>query len=217
MPVWEEFSHRLLADWAGLLSSKMDNLLGLGEDKREVVQYGLIVLLSNLLGLIVIFVAAWLLKVLLPTAVVVLTLFLLRPAAGGAHCSSSFRCNLLGFMVLPFLGWAATGLAMLTPVTLLLYQVLALLIVIPAIFIYAPFYTQVKPLVAARKKQLKLRALVLAAALFLLSLLLFLAGHPVWSAAIATGLVWQGLMLLPCGVKLVFFYERLIDLLFKRR
>ncbi len=191
---------------------KLDNLLGLGEDKREVIQYGLIVLLSNLLGLIVVFTAAWLLKVLWPTAVVVLTLFLLRPAAGGAHCSSSFRCNFLGFIVLPFFGWAATGLATLAPAALLLYQVLSFLIAMPAIFVHAPFYTQVKPLAEARKKKLKLRALVLAAALFLLSLLLFLAGRPVWSAAIATGLFWQGLMLLPCGLKLVFFYERFMDL-----
>ncbi len=196
---------------------KLDNLLALGEDKREVVQYGLIVLLSNLLGLMAVLTAAWLFKVFLPTVVVVLTLFLLRPAAGGAHCSSSFRCNLLGFIVLPFFGWAATGLATLAPAVLLSYQVSAFLLVIPAIFAHAPFYTQVKPLVEARKKQLRLRALVLAVILSLLSLLLFFTGHRVWSAAIATGLFWQGLMLLPCGLKLVFFYEKFIDLLYKRR
>ena len=97
-----------------------------------------------------------------------------------------------------------------------IYLVSCFLLVLLGINLKAPFFTQDKPRAAARSKQLKVRALILAIIAFLTAVMLLIVLKVQWSMGIATGLLFQGIMLLPPGVKGTLLLDNFINgILFK--
>jgi accessory gene regulator protein AgrB len=88
------------------LSGKISLILGLDETHRQVVKYGLTVLISNVFGLTVVLIIAYFLDIFIPTIAVASTLLVLRPSAGGAHCGNPLNCNVFGLLFMPLLGYS---------------------------------------------------------------------------------------------------------------
>lgn len=140
-------------------------------------------------------------------------LLLLRPSAGGAHCGSSFNCNLLGFLIIPPLGLLSARLATGNTSVQLVFLGLALMVSLAGMIKNAPFLSREKPRAENRRKQLKTRALMLAVLVFTAALWLVCLGHSAWSTGLAAGLLFQGFMLLPPGISLVQKFDNFVNIL----
>jgi len=193
--------------------------LKLSPQRQSVVCYGLNVLIGNLLGIVVTLVIAYTLGIFSSTAAVVITLLFLRTSAGGAHCISSLNCSIFGYVFIPLLGyWAFWLSGVYTPHFQLIYLIVCGLLVLVGIALKAPYFTQSKPRAEIRRKKLKGRAFVFALIAALISALLMVNLKLQWSMGIATGLLFQAIMLLPFGIKGIQLLDNLLDkLLYQRR
>ena len=200
---FDQFSRRL--------ATQIGEILGLDPGRREVVGYGLALLLHNLAGLAAVLVIAYFLGALPSTAALALTLLLLRPSAGGAHCGSSFNCSIFGYLFMPLLGLGASWLASRAAGLQLGFLGAAFLVALSAMVKNAPYLTREKPRAAARRRYLKIRALLLAVLISALSMGLLFWGWVPWSMGLAAGLLFQGLMLLPAGIYCVHWFDILVN------
>jgi accessory gene regulator protein AgrB len=205
-------------NWYDIVSDKISDILELGAEKRQVISYGLSVLVSNLIGLFVVLFIAYLIGAFIPTSAMVIALLLLRPNAGGAHCSSSFNCNLFGFIFIPLLGYASAWLGKCPPAAIYTYFFTAVILAGGGILLNAPYFTQVKPRAEARRKKLKYRSLVIASLLSAISFGLLILHKINWGVGMATGLLFQGVMLLPPGIRGTQLLDDLLNnKVFKKR
>lgn len=179
--------------------------------KREVIKYGLSVLLSNTIGLVAILGVAYLLGVVQPTLVILIVLLLIRPSAGGAHCSTPLNCNFFGVLTLPVLGLLVTMMLALPLKYLYIFIAVAFMLSVYAIFKNAPYHTQLKPKVLERRRELKRRTLALAFFFTIVSIFCTVFGKELWGLSIAAGLFWQSLILLPSGIKTVNVFDTMLS------
>lgn len=74
------------------IARQLGRATGLNAEDTEVVAYGLEYLLTATAGIALTLITGWLLGILPETAAVLITWLLLRRFAGGAHCSTFWRC-----------------------------------------------------------------------------------------------------------------------------
>lgn len=141
----------------------------------------------------------------------VLTLLLLRSSAGGAHCNNSYNCSLFGYIFMPAFGYVALVFSGYSVTFQCIYLSGCSTLVLFGVVLNAPYFTQDKPRAVARSKQLKTRALLLALLSSVIAMILLYIGKLQWSMGIATGLLFQGIMLLPLGVKTVAWFESFVN------
>lgn len=206
-----------LNDFSSSIANKITLLLGLDNAKKEIIQYGLSVLLVNVLGLAAVLIIAYLIGILVPTLAIASTLVLMRPNAGGAHCHSPLNCNMFGLLFMPLLGYAVVLLTGLPERLSIIYLLLAFSVAVTGIHKNAPYFTRDKPRAARRMVVLKRRSFLLAGLLFIASGILFVFDYASWSIGLATGLLWQGLMLMPAGIGIVHALDRLFSRVFYRK
>jgi accessory gene regulator protein AgrB len=200
----------MLEKFASKLSSKVCGMLDLTAQQQEIIKYGLVVLISNLTGFFVVTILALLLDVLAPTMAIMVTLLLLRPAAGGAHCNTPLTCNLLGLAILPLLGLFSSYLADAGRPVHFAYVAAAVLFAGVFITKNAPYFTQNKPRASARERQLKRRALITVIVIALTACCLILIGLEYFAAGLSTGLFWQGVMLTKTGIQVITKLDNLL-------
>ena len=197
-----------------ILSDKIGDILMLSREQREVISYGLSVLANNILGLLGVLLVAYLMGAFTSTLVMSTILLLLRPNAGGAHCSSSFNCSLFGYVFLPLFGYGALSLSLCPLSIQRIYIIACFCLSLTGIVLKAPYFTQSKPRAETRNKELKTRALIIAIIAFVVALIFqFIKMHE-WAMGIATGLLFQGLVLFPLGVKGIQYLDNLVNRIF---
>ena len=205
-----------VADWSEKIANKIGALLELPPARRDIVSYGINVLISNVLGIAATLFIAFVIGSFYPTLALITTLLFLRPSAGGAHCSSSFNCSLFGYIFIPLFGLGAFRISQICELEhQYIFLVLCALSALIGIAVKAPFFTQNKPRAEARRKTLKSRALIIALLAFLVSVILLKNTETQWSMGIATGLLFQGIMLLPPGIKGTGLLDGLVNKLKK--
>lgn len=198
------------------ISKKIGDILELNEQQQEIIKYGLSVLFNNLAGMIGVMILAYLIGAFVPTLAIMITLLLLRPAAGGAHCSNPLSCNIFGFVFIPLLGYGVTLLDNHSNVVNYIYLICIAILALYGIRANAPYFTQEKPRAEARRKILKRYSLGMALILFGVAVTALLNNMVVWGLGIATGLLFQGIMLLPLGIKGTRFLDNLFNRLVLR-
>lgn len=198
-------------------SNKIADVLCLESKQRVVISYGLKVLFYNLTGLLAVLIAACFLRVVIPTLWLVVVLLLLRPSAGGAHCSNAFNCNLFGFIFIPLLGYGAAWLSNCSIIINYLYLALAGLIALFGISLNAPYFTQSKPRAEVRRKKLKGRSLIMTTLIVMVAAAFLYLGLNDLSMGMATGLLFQGMMLLPPGLKITGYLDNLLNIVFLKK
>lgn len=177
-----------------------------------MIGYGLFVLLSNTIGLVLVLVAAYAAGIFITTVAMVLTLLLLRPTAGGAHCSNIFNCNLFGLIFILLASYATTMWLTVCSIKLCyVYLFFSTVIALVGILSNAPYFTQNKPRAEKRRKELKYRSLFTSAILSTAAIILLFFRVSNWALGIANGLLFQGFMLLPLGIKGTELVDSLIN------
>jgi|GEM_PF-1060032 accessory gene regulator protein AgrB len=179
----------------------------LNGEQRDVISYGLSVLTSNILGIAGVLFIAYMWGAFISTLALLITLLLLRPNAGGAHCSNSFNCSLIGYVLLPLLGYGAFWFSSFPLSIQRIYIVACACLGLTGIFTRAPYFTQSKPRAEIRSKKLKTRALIIAMISLVVALIFNIIARHEWAMGIATGLLFQGLVLLPPGIKVIQYLD----------
>lgn len=154
------------------IASFMGNKLGLSSEDEAVLLYGLEIVFSSSISFLLAIVLGIIFKVLAEVLMVIIAWFCLRQFAGGAHCSSMWRCALTSSLVPALLGLLAGWLSRYLQKNFILY--LFALIFIAAVFItlrLAPADNPQKPVRSSRRRR-RFRNLALAAELLLAILLL---------------------------------------------
>lgn len=194
-----------------MLSDKIGDVLALTQEHREVISYGLSVFLSNLFGLIAILAIAYLIGAFTATLAMAAVLVMLRPNAGGAHCDSALNCNLFGCLFIPLLGLWANWLSSYSFQAIFVYMLVCSCFSALGIYLKAPYFTQDKTRAKARRKKLKMYALMLVVLASLAAVVLLISGKKIWSTGIATGLLFQGIMIFPAGIAITGFLDSLVN------
>mgnify|MGYP003790185805 CR=1 FL=1 len=168
-------------------------------------------MISNFMGIAVVLIIAWFIGSFCPTFAMVLTLLLLRSSAGGAHCRNSYNCSLFGYIFMPAFGYIALLFSGCPMSLQYVYLTGCSTVVMLGVVLKAPFFTQDKPRAVARSKQLKIRAGLLAIFSLIAAIVLLYFKETKWGMGIATGLLFQGVMLFPPGVKAVSLFESCVN------
>ncbi|MBC7106948.1 MAG: accessory gene regulator B family protein [Firmicutes bacterium] len=208
---------RLAARVADLLGGR----LGLDPDERDVLAYGVEVLAGNLAALGAALAGAALLGCLPEAAAFLAGVGLVRPWAGGAHCSSPGRCAALTGVTVPLLALLAAGLGPPAASWGPWPAAAACGAAVMAIWRLAPVASPERPFFGAaeraRFRRLARAAAVLAATGVLAVWRLDPAGRGASLAlAGAAGLLWEALVLSRPGHRLVGRVDRLLENLLRR-
>lgn len=190
-----------LKRWSDTVSGKVGDILGSEQEQRDIVSYGLYVLASNIIGLAGVLIAAYLIGAFVPTLAMSIVLLILRPNAGGAHCSNSFNCSLFGYIIMPLFGYGAFWLSRYPLIVQVIFLIGSTFFGLTWIALKAPYFTQSKPKAEAKNKKLRIYSMVLAAAVFLVALGFWNMGWGAWAMGMTMGLFFQGLVLSPAGIK----------------
>ena len=186
----------------------LGNKAGLANDEREVVAYGLEVVFSNFLSLFLALGGGILWGINAEILIVALVWLLIRRFAGGAHCSTLWRCALTSSMLLLVLGGSARGLAAIFhQQTFLAAIILCSIFTLCVTLVWAPADNPRKPIrSASRRRYFRRRAFCLEMGLSILLLLsgLFIPRLPVsLLLAAALGMAAEGFTVTPWGYRVM--------------
>ncbi len=196
---------------AGFIGTKV----GLSPEDQEVVAYGLEVTFSLFISLILALILGYLLGIVAETLMVALAWMLIRSLAGGAHCSTIWRCAAFSTLVMVSLGWAARLFSSfdqkLVIVTILLCGFIALTIT----FIWAPADNAKNRILSAnRRRKFRDKALAVEIAMIMFLLLAcFFTGNEYSSLFLAAGLAMlvETLTVSPVGYRVIAFLDKLLE------
>lgn len=183
---------------------------GLPPDKEPVLLYAIEVLAGNIVNIAMSITAGWLFGVLPGTVSCLATVFLFRHTAGGAHCSSPWRCMVITASVFPLLAVLASHLSGKQPYANIL-TALSLIVGLVAAIRLAPVENKAAPILSeVRRTRLKIASV---SVLFLLAAILLIArlNHKVYfkevQLCVALSILWVCLMLTGFGHRLLSFVD----------
>ncbi|WP_239700793.1 accessory gene regulator AgrB [Mammaliicoccus sp. D-M17] len=174
------------------IAANLQNSNNLDHVSYLKVKYGLEVFVGNIMKTVVIYGAALLCHIFLYTLIVHLSYFAVRYFAFGAHAKSTFLCtiqSIIMFVLAPLIiintnlsYWAFLALALI-----------GYLIIIK----YGPMQTKKHPILGKWKKGLKLRSIIVATILIVLSLFI----KEPYQQLVCLGLIFEAVSLLPIFYK----------------
>ncbi len=193
----------------------MQEELNLTEDKKQVVEYGLAIFFSSLMGYSAIIIVSAFFGVVKLALIATITTAGLRVLSGGAHSHNAVNCSLLGAVLSPTIALFSKYCTQYFSFPVLIGLVVTVwLFAMWSVNKYAPADTPNKPITDARTKQ-KLRGLSMTylicwLILALLSAFAVLKVEAVMLLSSTLGLAWQGFSLTPLGYKLVAWIDALL-------
>ncbi|MFA4886066.1 MAG: accessory gene regulator B family protein [Desulfotomaculaceae bacterium] len=142
---------------AGFLTEKAS----LTPEKEVVLTYAIEVLVINLGNILCTLILAALLGVLPGTLSCLITAFLFRHTAGGAHSRSPWRCAAVTITIFPAMALLAVFLAQFSAVFIGVLSTLAVLTGLITVAVLAPVDSPSAPIISpVRRKKLKILSLV---------------------------------------------------------
>lgn len=199
---------------ANKMASKIGKELSLSNEKQEIIEYGAISLLSQLLGIILILIAASILNIVRESIVVTLCSMLLRKYSGGAHCSSPIRCGLLSTIVVPLLVYLGKYIyTFQAPIYIIIVVSLEILSII-IFYLYAPKDSPSKPIKNKDKiKKFKIKSVYLSFFILLISISLFYFNLGQISILAALGVFNQAFSLTKLGYIFIESFDKLLKII----
>lgn len=168
--------------------------LGYGEDKKEIISYGIESLILALIGFAAVLLVASFLKVLFPAAIAAIFGGLLRKVSGGAHFDSPWKCLVSGAVVYSLLGLLAKQMVEYHIYT---FELGLLALIISLIFVarFAPVDCEAKPIHSPVFR----RKLKVASVCFVIlgCLVIMFSNNHLLNTSVVLGVGYQTITLLP--------------------
>jgi len=190
-----------------IISEKIIDFLykGVGQDEKEVMVYGLKILLSTLMNFLLIFIVASLLGVTKLALIAAITAGVIRKFSGGVHASTFKGCAIVGTIIFSLLGLLAYYLGLRLSrgmIELILWIVFFIGSIL--IYYYAPAGIKEKP-IHSLNDQIKFK--IYSFIIFFILILIGLFGHILnfkeqYILAISLGVFWQLLTITPLAYRL---------------
>jgi accessory gene regulator B len=201
---------------ANLLGSQ----LALPDEDREVVAYGLELVFSSLINLAVALAAGLLLGITGEIIAVILVWLLIRQLAGGAHCSTMWRCMFTSNMIIITLAMAAftlSGILELNTLVCIIFACSAL--ILWTTWIWAPADNPNKPIRSkARRKRFRRLAITMETVFIFVLLFVVLSSgitHASLALAAALSMGMLGFFITPVGYRAMAYIDKLLGELAK--
>lgn len=153
--------------WSTALAEYICGELSLNEAKKDVLAYGLEVLIGALIKVIVFIIVPLALGILKPFMIAYLTAGFLKLSSGGYHCSAYYRCLITTLLIFS----AIAELAIHLPQSIPAFEITmaSLVIALVAFIMLAPVDVPEKPIISPkRRKALKAASIVTVVILFLI-------------------------------------------------
>ncbi len=180
--------------------------------QREVVAYGLEVILGGTLKVIILLIVPFILGIFPQVWIAYFVLAFFRVPAGGPHCTAYYRCLIWTVITLCSIGGIAKYLTVDSSILNLMFYI-AMIIGIIEVILLVPADTETKPITRLKdKRRAKVWSLSVLIAYFLLWHILDLSNSLRLAACLI--LLFQQFMLTPWGYK---FMARLDQLLIINR
>lgn len=169
------------------------------KDKIEVCIYGLELIISDVIVMIIAILMSVITKTFIYTVLLLLVFVLLRHQAGGFHASSHFRCNALFFAAYI----VSLLLIKLIPVTLMKYIAIIMSVIsLVEIFLYAPAEHPNRPVSKKKKKKFRVRSIVMTTVFAILVIILSIHEiTSIYGLGIALGIFFVGLSIMAETIK----------------
>ena len=167
---------------------------GYTQDKIEVCTYGLELIISDIIAIFIVMIAAVFTNTVLYTITLLLVFASIRLQAGGFHASSHLKCNLLFFAAYA----VSVLLVKFIPINITKYLISIMNVIsIIEIIVYAPVAHPNKPVSKKKKKKCRYRSLIMAIVFSVASIILSVClPMSQYAIAIALGLFWVGLSIM---------------------
>ncbi len=167
---------------------------GYTQDKIEVCTYGLELIISDIIAIFIVMIAAVFTNTVLYTITLLLVFASIRLQAGGFHAPSHLKCNLLFFAAYA----VSVLLVKFIPINITKYLISIMNVIsIIEIIMYAPVAHPNKPVSKKKKKKCRYRSLIMAIVFSVASIILSLClPMSQYAIAIALGLFWVGLSIM---------------------
>jgi len=193
------------------VSQKIASELSLPKERQEVLQYGMILLLSQLMTFILLAAEAYVLNMVKEFLILAACGAVLRRYSGGAHCSSPLRCSLLSLITIPLLVLVARFICTLNSWINISIVVIVNMISMGIIYKYAPKDSPAKPIKNIEKiKRLKLRSLFISSVVTVGSLVLLFFSYGHVSILMTLGTINQAISLTKPGSKYIHTFDRIL-------
>jgi len=176
---------------AGYISAQT----GLDGDQRQIVAYSIENLLLSLIGFCSIFAFGTFLGVGVESATAAVFGAILRKLSGGAHAKTALACIILSTVGYVTLGVLAGYLSIINGMSLNLFGIIVFFTSLTLVGVYSPVDSKAKPIISqVLRKRLKLFSVLFV---LLSSLTFFVIPWKMFQTAIALGIFYQSLTLLP--------------------
>ncbi|OPY58197.1 MAG: putative accessory gene regulator protein [Pelotomaculum sp. PtaU1.Bin035] len=195
--------------WANYLAVQT----GLSSEKVLILTYVIEVLALNLLSVIMTLLLGLLIGVLPGTAACVITGFIFRHTAGGAHSNSPWRCGVITITIYPLIALLAASLSGLSQLYFDILLAVSMLLGLVAVILLAPVDSPSAPIISpARRKKMKLISVMIV---LMLAMLLLILQRSQWVYArqvqlcVAFSIIWVSLMLSKQGYQLISLIDNI--------
>ncbi|MBE5822380.1 MAG: hypothetical protein E7311_07345 [Clostridiales bacterium] len=179
------------------LRSKVD----MSDERAEVINFGLLVLLGEVPKIILIMLFAWYFNILKLTLITFIAMSIYRTQAGGFHLDGHISCFLFSLIV--FCGTSFLAKAIVTTNVTLLYILYGLIFVLDMIVIhkYAPADTDKIPIISSKKrKEKKIKSYIAVMIIYLFAI--FISNSQIISNICVLTTLIQSLGMTPLAYKI---------------
>lgn len=160
----------------------------INEEKRKIYEFGLQVMIGNIIEFAITFIAAAILGMIPQTALYYAAFIPLRKCAGGYHAATRMQCFIISTVT-----WLAAMVAIRTTAHLSHLTIGLTVLSCAAVFFFAPVEHKNNPMTAKKKTAMRRKSRNLAcfiSALVVVTTLLTITGLPNWVASsLALGMV----------------------------
>lgn len=171
------------------------NNLDKTEEELEQIEYGLQVLLINILKLSILFLIAYVLGIVKYTSIAFISFSILRSFASGVHADSNLKCTLTNILL--FLGNVYISTHFVFSFYILIFFFLISLFLI---ILYAPADTEDRPLISKKlRKKLKIGSIIVTCLLGLVSIY---TGNLIYSSLIILSILEEAFLITPFAYKI---------------
>jgi accessory gene regulator B len=195
------------------VAERLGDVVGLSQEDKEVVAYGLEQLLTNLTTLLIALVAAFFLGLVPETLTVIFCLVLMRRLVGGAHCSSPWRCTIASLLMILTVVLVSRAIILVVPP--IAWVSAAAFWALLGTWLWAPNDSEKKPIKdPVKRRLLRQRALVTEIALAIILMSLAVSHNFLYhtlAAAGAGGIALKAFMVTPLGHQLLHKFDNFLD------
>ena len=183
------------------LSTKIaEYLAGQTGQSKEVLTYGLEIIIGAILKGLILTVISYLLGIFTPTITVIIFAAVLRIVSGGAHCSSYRRCLISGLIVFISLGFMNTIFYVTSNKAFNLLLTIGFLFTLVVIMLWVPGPSDNRRIIEKeRRLRFKCFSLLITIASYVVIIWAYHNNLRLIAQSGLTGLLWQTFSVTPAG------------------